>query len=194
MRLVLTLAWHSPPERSRPERQQRRLDLVQARRPARHAFGGHTTSRAARRQPLLRAVPEVMARPRRPRATASRANEDGLRRRSFRSLSFAADAAARDLLKAEQHHSFMLLRPGPSGQEEHPLQMSETMSWGAENRVPVAGTVGSCASTGRYPLRWLRSEPCFSFVRCAPGASLALKRDEAARTPCIVLPPPPRTS
>jgi hypothetical protein len=46
---------------------------------------------------------------------------------------------------------------------------------GRRKPVPVAGTVGSCASIGRHPLRCLRSEPCFSFVRCAPGASLALK-------------------
>lgn len=39
MRRVLALPWHYPPERSRPERQQLRLDLVLERRPARHAFG-----------------------------------------------------------------------------------------------------------------------------------------------------------
>jgi hypothetical protein len=39
MRRVLALAWRYPPERSRPERQLLRLDLVLERRPPRHAFG-----------------------------------------------------------------------------------------------------------------------------------------------------------
>lgn len=60
MRLVLALAWHSPPERSRPERQQLRLDLVLERRPARHAFGDCLVDRYSIRAQAIRLSPSML--------------------------------------------------------------------------------------------------------------------------------------